>query len=81
MNEREIFSELVKIAQEVTGGSVDFGHATLDSRFHEDLGLDSIAMIYMILAIEKRFGVRFDNKSLASSKTVRDIVVYIKAKS
>jgi len=77
MSEREVFQELVRIAEDVVGGGVSYKNATMDSKFHEDLGLDSIAMIYTVLALEKRFEVRFDNKSLASFSTVGDIVAFI----
>ncbi|MBS7229204.1 MAG: acyl carrier protein [Christensenellales bacterium] len=50
---------------------------TEDSRLIEDLGFSSAAMLYMVIAIEESFHMRFGNVGMADFKTLRDVVTYI----
>ena len=53
---------------------------TEDTRIMQDLGLSSIGMLYIAIAIEEVFGIRFDNMGISDFETVRSIVDYIEAK-
>lgn len=75
MEQEELFKKLKQIAEKIMGESFD--DATPASLFKEDLGMDSISVLYMVMAIEKDFGVRFDNKSLDTFKSVQDVMNYI----
>jgi acyl carrier protein len=77
MTESSVFEDLVKIARDVTGNPDAFKDATLDSDFRKDLGMDSISVLYMVLAIEKKFQIRFDNKSIEALQHVGDVVSYV----
>lgn len=77
MSETEVFEILKEIAGKVTGSEAAFKNATMASDFREDLGMDSISVLYMVLDIEKRFKIRFDNKSIAQLKSVGDVVDYV----
>ena len=50
---------------------------TEDTRIMQDLGLSSIGMLYIAIAIEEEFKIRFDNVGISDFKTVRDIVDYV----
>ncbi|MBR4435767.1 MAG: hypothetical protein IKS90_06705 [Clostridia bacterium] len=50
---------------------------TEDTRLAQDLGLSSIGMLYIAIAIEETFSIRFDNVGVSDFVTVRDIVDYI----
>ena len=46
----------------------------------QDLGLSSIGMLYIAIAIEETFNIRFDNVGVSDFGCVRDIVDYISEK-
>ena len=50
------------------------------SRLTEDLGLSSVNMLYMIIATEEVFGIRFDDVGVGEFPTVGDVVTYIEGK-
>ncbi len=45
-----------------------------------DLGFSSIGMLYMVIAIEEEFGIRFDGVGAADFRTLGDVVDYLEAK-
>ena len=51
-----------------------------NSNLITDLGLNSVAMLYMIISIEEFFDMRFDDVSFGDFKTVRDVIDYIEKK-
>lgn len=77
---REIILEKLKnIFALVNGGAnaTDFDEST-DLR--TGLGLNSIGMLYMIIAIEESFSVRFENVAMGDFQTVGDVVEFIESK-
>lgn len=48
-----------------------------EARLREDLDLDSLDAADMMIAIEKRFGVRLDDQVARTFKTVGDIHGYV----
>ncbi|MBP3506366.1 MAG: acyl carrier protein [Lachnospiraceae bacterium] len=69
-----VFEKLVELFEKVFEGDVDVSNVNRDSRLVEDLGMQSIGMLYMALAIEEEFGVKFHNDDFAKIKTVEDII-------
>ncbi len=53
---------------------------TEDASLATDIGLTSIGILYIVIAVEETFGIRFDNVSTADFATLRDVVNYIEAK-
>ncbi len=51
-----------------------------DARLMEDLGLSSVGMLYIVIAIEEEFGIRFDGVGASDFKTLGDVLDYIGAK-
>ncbi|MDP2305990.1 MAG: phosphopantetheine-binding protein [Pseudomonadota bacterium] len=49
-----------------------------EARLREDLDLDSLDAADMMIAIEKRFGVRLDDQVARTFKTVGDIHGYVR---
>ena len=53
-----------------------------DSNLRTDIGLNSVGMLYIVIAIEEIFKVSFGDASFDSFKTVKDVIDYIeKARS
>ena len=51
-----------------------------DIRLVTDLGFSSVAMLYMVIAIEESFGVIFDNVSMGDFETLGDVLDYLEAR-
>ncbi|AOF55019.1 acyl carrier protein [Hydrangea phyllody phytoplasma] len=57
--------------------SLDASTITLDTRFKEDLGLDSLDALELVMEVEKTFQINISDATLQNFKTVQDIVFYI----
>ena len=51
-----------------------------EANLFSDLGLTSIGMLYMVIAIEETFGIRFDNVGMNDFSTLGSVVDYIEEK-
>lgn len=50
---------------------------TLESDIIKDLGLDSLDIVTLIMAVEDEYGFTADDDEIAALKTVGDVVNYI----
>jgi acyl carrier protein len=57
----------------------DISHVGLDDNLVQVLGLDSLAALWLLAAVEKRFGVRFSDQQLEEYRTLRQLHDYIAA--
>ena len=73
MTQEYILDELKAIFKQITP-KVDTDTITLDTRLVEDLGLDSLTILLMSFAIEKRFEFKFE--SVQRFATVGEVVGY-----
>ena len=55
---------------------------TLDegSNLIRDLGLNSVGVLYIVIAIEEFFGIEFENVGFGDFATIGDVVDYIEKK-
>ena len=51
--------------------SVDAEKVTMDARFNEDLGADSLDLVELVMALEEAFDVSVDESELDGVETVR----------
>ncbi len=51
-----------------------------DSGLITDLGLSSVGMLYVVIAAEETFDIRFENVGMADFETVKDVIDYIEAR-
>ena len=58
----------------------DLSNVTEDSNLISDVGLSSVGILYVVIAIEEFFGIRFDDVGFADFKTIGDVVDYIEKK-
>ena len=54
---------------------------TEDSNLATDLGLNSVGMLYVVIAIEEFFSIQFDDVGFGDFKTVKDVIDYIERKA
>ena len=52
-----------------------------ESRLREDLGVSSLEMLGLVLALEENFGLTIDEEDLPQIITFQDVVGYIAAKT
>lgn len=55
----------------------DRNEITLNSDIIKDLGLDSLDIVTLIMAVEDEYGFTADDDEIVSLKTVGDVVNYI----
>ena len=76
MNEMERLRELYR---QVTGKEEPARSWQETDRLQEDLGLTSVSLLYMALAVEQEFGVSFTNEDLMTLQTVGDVLKKIRS--
>lgn len=80
MTEFEILEELKKIFVLVVNRGADVDKVTLDAKIVSDLGVSSVGLIYLMVAIEEQFEIDMSDATFDSFETVSDVVNYIKSK-
>ena len=53
---------------------------TEQSNLTTDLGLNSVGVLYVVIAIEEFFSIQFDDVGFSDFKTVGDVIDYIENK-
>ena len=74
MNRNEIIAKLHDILEDTIGASRELKD---DQRLKEDLGLSSVDILYLNIATEETFGIRFKNIGIRDLGTVGDVVDYV----
>jgi acyl carrier protein len=73
MTERSRLSELAALTRQVAKLSPTTLIAA-ESRFVEDLGVDSLDLVALVLEVQERFGVTIDEDQIGSLRTVGDLL-------
>lgn len=74
---REIIIEKLKNIFTLVSVNQNADNFTEDTDLRTGLGLNSIGMLYMVIAIEESFSVRFENVAMGDFATVGDVIKYI----
>ena len=72
--------KLKELVKNVFEGEIQVENIREDSLLIEDIGMNSIGLIYMAMAVEEEFGVKFTNDDFAVLRTVGDVVKKIEDK-
>ena len=80
MNRTEITEKLKDILILAAGDTIDPNNISEDAVLTTDLGLNSVGILYIVIAIEEFFRVRFDNVSFGDFRDVKSVIDYIEAK-
>ena len=71
-----IFEKLKELISEQMG--IDAGSITMESNVEEDLGVDSLDIVALSMALEQEFDIgEMSEEDLATIKTVGDLVGYL----
>jgi acyl carrier protein len=74
------FERLKNVCAAVFEGEIDISAITPDSSLRDDIGINSIGILYMALAIEEEFGIKFTNDDFVDISKVSDVVAIIDKK-
>ncbi|MBE6017533.1 MAG: acyl carrier protein [Lachnospiraceae bacterium] len=74
----EIEEKLKSIIREFDE-DIDVDSLSRESDLKEDLGLSSVSLLYLAVALEEEFGVDFANGNFSSIKTVGDLIETIES--
>lgn len=75
------FERLLEVCGAVFEGEIDVDSITPESNLHDDINMNSIGLLYMAMAIEEEFGVRFTNDDFVNITTISDVVAIIEKKA
>ena len=81
MSRNEIKEKLADVMK-MAAPNADFSTCGLDesSNLITDVGLSSVGVLYIVIAIEEFFAIRFDDVGFGDFKTVGDVIDYIEKK-
>lgn len=71
----EKLREIFKLA--VSDPRIAPENITPESDLTADLEMTSMGLLYLVIAVEESFSIRFDDVGLADFKTVGDVIDYI----
>lgn len=74
---KEKLSDIMLMALPEAAETVN--NCTDQSNLTTDLGLNSVGMLFIVIAIEEMFGIRFENVNFGDFKTVGDVLDYIES--
>ena len=61
--------------------NIDVDNVNEGASLISDIGLSSVGVLYVVIAIEEFFQMQFDDVGFADFKTVGDVVDYIEKKT
>ena len=74
------FERLMKVFNTVFEDDVDASAISDSTNLQKDLGISSIGMLYMAMALEEEFSIKFSNEDLMKLGTVADVIACIESK-
>ena len=80
MHKEEILQKLKEIFVLVINRDADVSNVNLESKIIQDLGISSVGLIYLMVAVEETFNIDMSDASFNSFETVGDVVNYIQGK-
>lgn len=79
MSEKSIEDRVKDIIVDQLGVNAD--QVTLEAKFIEDLGADSLDTVELVMAFEEEFEIEVPDEEAEKLQSVGDVVNYIKAQS
>jgi acyl carrier protein len=73
-----VFDRVKKIIADQLG--VEPAKVTLEARFREDLGADSLDLVELIMAFEEEFGGQISDEEAQNIRTVGEAVSYLETR-
>ena len=70
--------KVIKIVMDHLG--IEESKISLDSKFVDDLGADSLDTVELVMAFEEKFGIEIPDDAAETIQTVQNAIDYIKSK-
>ncbi len=80
MSEVEIFDKLKEIFHLVVNRNADLSNVTKDAKIVDDLGVSSVGLIYLMVAVEEAFEIDLSDVTFNTFVTIDDVIQYIRNK-
>lgn len=71
---KNTMDRLIELFEGVFEGEINISDINEDSRLVEDIGMNSIGLLYMAMAVEEEFGTTFKNEDFLQLRTVGDVI-------
>lgn len=78
MNNIEILEKLKIIFKRVIDSNKDFTNIDENTNIIKDLGVNSVGLIYLLMAIEEYFDIDMSDVTFNTFEKIEDVVNYIK---
>lgn len=78
MNNNEILEQLKKIFRAVIDENKNFDNITENTNIITDLGVNSVGLIYLLMAIEESYDIDMSDVTFKTFTNIGDVVEYIK---
>ena len=75
---REKLNDIFKLAAGQTDANIE--RVDENTNLFTDLGLNSVGVLYTVIAIEEFFNIRFDDVGAGDFNTIKDVIDYIEKK-
>ncbi len=72
---------IVKVFENVFEDEIDINSVKPDANLITDIGMNSIGMLYMAMALEEEFNIKFSNDDFGALSTVSDVAALIEGKT
>ncbi len=81
LSRKEILEKLQEIMVSINDSDREkIESTTEESRLVEDVGLNSVGMIYLVIVLEESFQIKFENIGTATFDTIGNVIDYIEAR-
>lgn len=78
MTNSEIMEQLKKIFATVIDDNKNFDNITEETNIINDLGTNSVGLIYLLMAIEESFNIDMSDVTFKTFTKIGDVIEYIK---
>lgn len=78
MNNNEIMNQLKEIFKNVIDENKNFDDITEDTNIITDLGVNSVGLIYLLMAIEESYNIDMSDVTFKTFTNIGDVIEYIK---
>ena len=72
--------KLIAVCNAVFEGEISLEGVTPESNLRDEVGINSVGMLYMAMALEEEFSIKFRNEDFSSIATVQDVIDCIERK-